>query len=97
MTINHTVEQLPPRIAGAIRSYLWSRSEQRPVSVARILHVTRYAFPDIALSDEELAELIVQELILEGCDVDFDRDKPDAVTGPVIDPSWQGGGIERAK
>jgi hypothetical protein len=62
-----------PALAGAIRSYLGSRTIQRPVSIDRMLRTARYAVPDLVVSDDELAELIARELIHEGADVDFDH------------------------
>lgn len=66
-------KRLPPRLVGAIRTYLSSRTTQRPVSITRMMRTTRYAIPDLLVSDDELAELIARELISEGSDVDFDR------------------------
>lgn len=71
MTYSDT--NLPPRLVGAIRSYLGSRTTLRPVSIDRMLRTARYALPDLVASDDELAELIARELVHEGCDVDFDH------------------------
>jgi hypothetical protein len=71
MTYSDT--SMPPRLVGAIRSYLGSRTIQRPVSIDRMLRTARRALPDLVVSDDELAELIARELIHEGADVDFDH------------------------
>lgn len=71
MTYSDT--SMSPRLVGAIRSYLDSRTVQRPVSIDRMLRTARYAIPELVVSDDELAELIARELIHEGCDVDFDH------------------------
>lgn len=60
-------------LVGAIRSYLGSRTIQRPVSIDRMLRTARYAVPDLVGSDDELAEFIARQLIHEGADVDFDH------------------------
>lgn len=71
--MTHSDTNLPPRLVGAIRSYLGSRTIQRPVSIDRMLRTARYAIPELVASDDELAEFIARELIHEGCDIDFDR------------------------
>lgn len=65
-------DTLPLHIVGAIRTYLGAGTEDRPVSIDRVLRTARQTAPDLPVSDEELAELIARELIQEGCDVDFD-------------------------
>lgn len=64
--------RLPPRIADAITNYVRGRERGRPVPIAKILLTTRYAIPNLALSNAELSDLITEHLLAEGCEIDFE-------------------------
>lgn len=71
MAFNHR-DHVPSRLKEALRTFMERRTSRRPVSITMMLKRTRYAMPELAVSDEELAEIIAEQIIINGGDVDFD-------------------------
>jgi hypothetical protein len=65
-------DRVPSKLRDALRTYMERRRTQRPVSIKTMLKRTRYAMPELTASDEELAEMIAEQIILNGGNVDFD-------------------------
>lgn len=63
---------LPPRIREALKPFIRDRSASRPIPLALLVKATRSMEPNIPISDQELANLLAQELIYQGCAIDFD-------------------------
>lgn len=62
---------LPPRVTRAIREFAGHRTSSDPVSVASMMRTTRYAAPELDMTDKELSRLIIEELIKSRCTIDF--------------------------
>lgn len=65
-------EHVPSRLRDALRSYMERRNTRRPISISTMVKRTRYAMPELTVSDEELAAMIAEQIVLNGGDVDFD-------------------------
>lgn len=48
------------------------RTTRRPISISTMVQRARYAMPELAVSDEELAAMIAEQIVANGGDVDFD-------------------------
>jgi hypothetical protein len=68
-----TSARIPSQLRRAFQEFLKRRGNERPVSVANMIRRTRYAFPDIDLSDDELEAAIAEEVISVNGNIDFDR------------------------
>lgn len=59
-------------IRDVVRSYLKTKHEMVPVSIARVSRLARLQHPDLALPDSLLADLIAREALSAGRTIHFD-------------------------
>lgn len=64
---------VPPEVRAAISDFLnESQSDSRPFALSLALDAVRRIFPDLQVSDAELADAITSEALTAGLDIDFD-------------------------
>jgi hypothetical protein len=63
--------RLPPRVTQAIRAFAGNRTNSDPVCVTSLMRTTRYAAPELDMTDNDLSRLIVDVLIKSRCTIDF--------------------------
>lgn len=72
-----TEQRIPQDARGAIEAYLRTFDDDQPVPMSALMRAARRALRDIALSDEELADLIAREAIQANRTILFDDRKRD--------------------
>lgn len=77
MTSNQPIEHLSPEMRAAISSFLNdSESSRQPFDVAKAMAALRRVFPDLDISDADLADAITSEALTAGLDIEYGSDKP---------------------
>ncbi len=59
--------------------FLRRRASERPISTANMIRRARYAFPRLAVFDDELERMIAEEIVAVGGNIAFDRHTNDRV------------------
>ncbi|UUP16706.1 hypothetical protein [Nitratireductor thuwali] len=71
--VNTSTNKVPPALKQALQEFLQRRRSDRPVSIADMMQRTRYALPDLALTDDELERAIAEEIVDRHGNIAFDR------------------------